>query len=126
MQHEQDEYYDSVELHIRWAEGHDLVLRASPKDCVGSIKQKIRSSYPTGNKNIRLIRNGRILDDASKLADYGIGKIVRDLGSKAKVPPPDPIYLHCSLSDYVSETAGNNVRDAARPLCRLATCPLHS
>ncbi|KAI8137094.1 hypothetical protein BJV82DRAFT_636815 [Fennellomyces sp. T-0311] len=121
MSQESDEYYESVDLHIRWNEGQDLVLRASPFDSISDVKQKIRQSAPQAhNKNIRLIRNGRILDDARRLKDYGIGKLTRDTNSKAKVPPPAPVYIHCSVSDYIPDrpqqpTATNNEPQIAPP-----------
>ncbi|KAI9491345.1 DUF2407 C-terminal domain-containing protein [Zychaea mexicana] len=105
MHQEQDEHYESVDLHIRWNEGQDLVIRASPLDSIADIKQKIRHSAPQAqDKHIRLIRNGRVLDDARRLCGYGIGQLVRDTNSKAKVPPPPPVYIHCSVSDYIPPT----------------------
>ncbi|KAJ8663268.1 hypothetical protein O0I10_000506 [Lichtheimia ornata] len=109
MQQAADDYYESIEVHIRWPEGHDLVLSMSPKETVSTLKQKIQSSTPhASGKNIRLIRNGRILNDRDTLADYGIGKLDRDPNSKAKVPPPSPVYIHCSLSDYIPNKHHHN------------------
>ncbi|KAI9261594.1 DUF2407 C-terminal domain-containing protein [Phascolomyces articulosus] len=102
QQQQQDEYYETVDLHIRWNEGQDLIITASPFDSIFDIKQKIRqSASQTQNKHVRLIRNGRILDDTRRLCDYGIGKLERDTNSKAKVPPPPLVYIHCSVSDYI-------------------------
>ncbi|KAL9546132.1 hypothetical protein MBANPS3_006813 [Mucor bainieri] len=99
-----DEYYESIDLHIRWSDRQDLVLRVSPDETIYTIKEKIRqSSSRIENKYIRLIHNGRVLEDAKTLKEYGVGKIVRT-DSKAKLEPPSPVYFHCSLSDYTPET----------------------
>ena len=42
MSQDSDEYYESVDLHIRWNEGQDLVLRASPFDSISDIKEKVK------------------------------------------------------------------------------------
>ncbi|ORZ01119.1 hypothetical protein BCR43DRAFT_168231 [Syncephalastrum racemosum] len=96
-----DDYYESFDLHIRFTEGQDLVVRVSPEDSVAAIKEKIKQTEieRTRNKNIRLIYSARILDDGRQLRDYGMGKLtVSD--SKAKMPPAPPVYVHCSLSEY--------------------------
>jgi hypothetical protein len=36
-----DEYYESIDLHIRWSEGQDLILTVSPEETIYSIKQKV-------------------------------------------------------------------------------------
>lgn len=41
MRQEAEEYYDSIDLHVRWTEGQDLVLRVSPADTIQSIKEKV-------------------------------------------------------------------------------------
>ncbi|KAI8368258.1 DUF2407 C-terminal domain-containing protein [Radiomyces spectabilis] len=104
------DHYESIDVHIRWTEGQDLVFRLSPAtDTIADIKQKIRQSAPhTSNKKIRLIHNGRILEDASTLLDYGLGKIISNSSSKAKIPPPSPVYIHCSISDYITSERDNN------------------
>ncbi|KAI8081900.1 uncharacterized protein B0P05DRAFT_468736 [Gilbertella persicaria] len=102
-----DEYYDSIDLHIRWSDRQDLILRVSTLDSISTIKDKIRqSSDSTGDKYIRLIHSGRVLEDNKTLREYGIGKIVR-ADSKAKLEPPAPVYFHCSLSDYIPNTQNN-------------------
>lgn len=78
-------------------------------DYVYKIRQ---SSSRTENKYIRLIHNGRVLEDPKTLKEYGVGKIVRT-DSKAKLEPPSPVYFHCSLSDYTPETpSSQNVQCA--------------
>ncbi|KAL1926219.1 hypothetical protein VTP01DRAFT_6084 [Rhizomucor pusillus] len=95
-----EETYDHIELRIRSNEGPDLVFRVSPQDTVSSIKEKIRQTAAHArDRNIRLIHNGRILEDSRQLTSYGLGKFMRDPNSKAKIPPPLPIYIHCSLSE---------------------------
>ncbi|CAO3652682.1 unnamed protein product [Mucor fragilis] len=99
-----DEHYENVDLHIRWSDRQDLILRVSPDETIYTIKEKIRqSSSRTENKYIRLIHNGRVLEDPKTLKEYSVGKIVRT-DSKAKLEPPSPVYFHCSLSDYTPET----------------------
>lgn len=44
MQQAADDYYESIEVHIRWPEGHDLVLSVSPKETVSTLKQKVSSA----------------------------------------------------------------------------------
>ncbi|KAI7860154.1 hypothetical protein BDC45DRAFT_170871 [Circinella umbellata] len=101
-QQQQDEYYESIDLHIRWNEGQDLIIKASPFDSIFDIKEKIRQTASQAqNKHVRLIRNGRILEENRRLSDYGVGKLIRDTNSKQKVPPPPPVYIHCSVSDYI-------------------------
>ena len=41
QQQQQDEYYESVDLYIRWNEGQDLIIRASPFDSIFDIKEKV-------------------------------------------------------------------------------------
>lgn len=38
---EPDEYYESIELHIRWSDRQDLVLNVSPEETIYDIKQKV-------------------------------------------------------------------------------------
>jgi hypothetical protein len=42
-----------------------------------------------------------VLQDKKTLKEYGIGKITFS-DSKAKMEPAEPVYFHCSLSDYKS------------------------
>lgn len=56
MQQAANDYYESIEVHIRWPEGHDLVLSVSPKETVSSLKQKVsrpaHSSIPTSSHSL--------------------------------------------------------------------------
>lgn len=36
-----NEYYDSVDLHIRWSDRQDLILRVSPEETIYTIKEKV-------------------------------------------------------------------------------------
>lgn len=36
-----DEYYESVDLHIRWSDRQDLILRVSPDETIYTIKEKV-------------------------------------------------------------------------------------
>lgn len=88
------EFYDSIDLHIRWSDKQDLVLIVNPRDSVYSIKEKIQQSTgPSQRKYIRLIHNGKILNDTQTLKSYGIGKKTSE--------QPSPFYINCSLSDYI-------------------------
>lgn len=42
---ESDEYYENIELHIRWSDRQDLVLNVSPEETIYGIKQKVRLEY---------------------------------------------------------------------------------
>ncbi|GAA5799570.1 hypothetical protein HPULCUR_004986 [Helicostylum pulchrum] len=84
---EPDEYYESIELHIRWSDRQDLVFNVPVEETIYAIKQKIRQSSK----------------DAKTLKDYNIGKI-NITSSKAKLEQAAPVYFHCSLSDYTPET----------------------
>ncbi|KAF7732317.1 hypothetical protein EC973_005213 [Apophysomyces ossiformis] len=96
-----DECHDTIDLHIRWSDRQDLIFKVSPFDTMAHIKEKIRQLSPrTECKYIRLIHNGRILDDTRSLYTYGIGKQIQT-ESKAMLSLPSPVYLHCSLSDYI-------------------------
>ncbi|CEG75889.1 hypothetical protein RMATCC62417_10864 [Rhizopus microsporus] len=98
---DQDEYYDNIDLHIRWSDRQDLVINSEPDETVYSIKEKIRNlSGNAKDKYIRLIHNGKVLEDQRTLKSYGIGKI-NITNSKAILEPPSPVYIHCSLSDYI-------------------------
>lgn len=36
------DYYDTLDVHVRWADGTDLVITISPtQDTVGTLKQKV-------------------------------------------------------------------------------------
>ncbi|KAI9274591.1 DUF2407 C-terminal domain-containing protein [Phascolomyces articulosus] len=103
------DYYESIDIHIRLADGSNLIVTVSPiYDTIESLKQKIRQSVPkrTHNMNIRLIYQGRILTGPNEhLSHYGIGKRTRIVGKDELLPPietPLPVYIHCSISDYVS------------------------
>lgn len=51
-----------------------------------------------------------MLQDKKTLKEYGIGKITFS-DSKAKMEPAEPVYFHCSLSDYKSSKPSEaNVR----------------
>lgn len=39
---EPDEYYDNIDLHIRWSDRQDLILTVSPDSTIYSIKQKVK------------------------------------------------------------------------------------
>ncbi|KAI9005522.1 hypothetical protein CLU79DRAFT_781271 [Phycomyces nitens] len=96
------EYYDTIDLHIRWSDRQDLVLSVSPHDTISTVKQKICQMSPHAKgKYIRLIHSGRILEDNNTPSDYGLGKMTSD-GSKSKMDPL-PVYIHCSLSEYVPD-----------------------
>ncbi|KAG1461084.1 hypothetical protein G6F46_001202 [Rhizopus delemar] len=100
----QDGYYDNIDLHIRWSDRQDLVLNVEPDELISSIKEKIHhSAGHTNRKYIRLIHNGKVLQDEQTLKSYGIGKITV-VNSKAKLEPPSPVYIHCSLSDYIPQS----------------------
>ncbi|KAI8381012.1 uncharacterized protein BYT42DRAFT_593059 [Radiomyces spectabilis] len=97
------EYYEAVDLHVRWSDTQDLVLRISPHETIADIKQKIQqSSAVIRNKYIRLIHNGRILHDNTTLSDHNIGKF-RLKDAKVQQTSPLPVYIHCSVSEYVPE-----------------------
>lgn len=38
---ETDEYYESIDLHIRWSDRQDLILRVSPEETIYAIKEKV-------------------------------------------------------------------------------------
>lgn len=119
----QDGYYDNIDLHIRWSDRQDLVLNVEPDELISSIKEKVKigqrmktiavviinyeqihhSAGHTNRKYIRLIHNGKVLQDDQTLKSYGIGKITV-VNSKAKLEPPSPVYIHCSLSDYIPQS----------------------
>lgn len=39
-----DEFYESIDLHIRWSDRQDLVLRVSPEETIYTIKEKVQLS----------------------------------------------------------------------------------
>ena len=44
---EPDEYYDVIDLHIRWSDRQDLVLQVSPEDTIFAIKEKVKLALET-------------------------------------------------------------------------------
>ncbi|KAI9307863.1 hypothetical protein BJ944DRAFT_1374 [Cunninghamella echinulata] len=109
------EHYDSIDIHIRWSDRQDLIIRGSPTDKVITLKEKIKqSSNNLENKRLRLIYNGRVLEDQQTLLDYDIGKILLK-DSKAKIPPPPPIFIHCSISEYNTQGSTNNDQPQMTP-----------
>ncbi|CAO3595012.1 unnamed protein product [Absidia cylindrospora] len=77
-------------IYIRWTEGPDISFQVFPIfDTPGALRDLIRQAAPhTSNKKIRLIYNGKILDnDTKRLYDYGI----RTTG----------IFIHCVVSDPI-------------------------
>ncbi|KAL0089502.1 hypothetical protein J3Q64DRAFT_1696608 [Phycomyces blakesleeanus] len=80
---------DSVLVNINSNDGNELIIRVSPvHDNILSIKNLLRRTLPNiTHKNIRLIHNGRLLDDNYTLADYGLGTI-------------STVYFLCSLSEF--------------------------
>jgi hypothetical protein len=38
---EVDEYYESIDLHIRWSDRQDLIQRVSPEETIYTIKEKV-------------------------------------------------------------------------------------
>ncbi|KAI8330873.1 DUF2407 C-terminal domain-containing protein [Chlamydoabsidia padenii] len=80
-------------IHIRWSEGADLSFTVSPfLDTPGTLKDHIYQASPhTLNKKLRLIYNGKILDnDMKPLVVYGL----RTSGA----------FIHCVVSEHVSYT----------------------
>ncbi|KAI8092510.1 uncharacterized protein BX664DRAFT_261085 [Halteromyces radiatus] len=98
-----NDHYDSIDIHVRWSDRQDLILNISPIETIQTVKDKIKSSSTrTENKYLRLIHNGRVLEDNKTLLDYNIGKLpLRN--SKQKIAPPSPVFIHCSVSDYKPE-----------------------
>ncbi|SAM03773.1 hypothetical protein [Absidia glauca] len=87
-------------LHIRWTEGPDLSFSISPSlDTPAILKDLIHQATPhTFTKKLRLIYNGKILDDDTKpLGDYGI----RSTGA----------FVHCMVSDYVQPDPPKNTKN---------------
>ncbi|ORZ22305.1 DUF2407 C-terminal domain-domain-containing protein [Absidia repens] len=77
-------------IYIRWTEGPDISLEVFPMfDTPSTLRDLIQQAAPhTSNKKIRLIYNGKILDnDTKRLYDYGI----RTTG----------IFIHCVVSDHI-------------------------
>ncbi|KAL1929191.1 hypothetical protein VTP01DRAFT_2250 [Rhizomucor pusillus] len=104
-----DDFYDSINVCIRWQHNPDLVFAVSPSsDTIDSVKSKIRQSVPsvTENKNIRLIYQGRVLDNDKTLSAYGVGRLLEGQDTAPTV------YIHCALSDYVSS---NNSNEYVKP-----------
>lgn len=46
---EPDEYYESIELHIRWSDRQDLVFNVPVEETIYAIKQKV--SYTDKDTN---------------------------------------------------------------------------
>lgn len=42
---EPDEYYETVELHIRWSDRQDSVFNVPVEETIYAIKQKVRFSF---------------------------------------------------------------------------------
>ncbi|KAI7872127.1 hypothetical protein BDF14DRAFT_1756906 [Spinellus fusiger] len=105
------EYYETIDLHVRWSDRQDLIVSVSPLDTIATVKQKISDMSPhVSGKYIRLIHSGRILEDTFPLSHYGLGKMLHD-GTKAKLAAL-PVIIHCSLSDYVPQVPSvKNVGD---------------
>ncbi|CAO3592470.1 unnamed protein product [Absidia cylindrospora] len=104
-----NDYYDSIDINVRWSDRQDLILTLSPTDTLQTVKEKIKqSSVHIENKYLRLIHNGRVLDDRKTLLDYDIGKLPAGVNSKQKMAPPAPVFIHCSLSDYKPEKKATN------------------
>ncbi|CAO3638536.1 unnamed protein product [Cunninghamella echinulata] len=70
------EHYDSIDIHIRWSDRQDLIIRGSPTDKVSALKEK---------------------------------------DSKAKIPPPPPIFIHCSISEYNAQGSTTNDQPQMTP-----------
>ncbi|KAI8344606.1 hypothetical protein BC941DRAFT_409091 [Chlamydoabsidia padenii] len=82
---------NDIVLRIRWTEGPDISLNISPSfDTPCTLKDLIhQTTQHTSNKRLRLVYNGKILDDDMKpLGDYGI----QSTGT----------FIHCMVSEYVS------------------------
>ncbi|KAI8334997.1 hypothetical protein BC941DRAFT_74319 [Chlamydoabsidia padenii] len=79
-----NDYYDLINIHLRWSDRQDLVLSIPPTDTIQTVKEK------------------------KTLMDYDIGLLPEGNNTKQKLPPPAPVFIHCSLSDYKSEQRSNN------------------
>ncbi|ORZ21694.1 hypothetical protein BCR42DRAFT_475246 [Absidia repens] len=86
-----------ADIHIKWSNMQNLVLMLSP---LGMIYNAIYCFLE--NKHLRLIHNGRLLDDITHLNDYQIGNLPVG-NSKREVPEPAPVFIHRSLSNYTSK-----------------------
>ncbi|KAG2210844.1 hypothetical protein INT46_000342 [Mucor plumbeus] len=83
-----------TDIHIRWNNGQDLILKVSLfDDNIGFIKQLIRKNAleQTSKKTIRLIHRGQLLNnDLYTLSDYGVQQ--------------QNTFIHCALSDPIIPT----------------------
>ncbi|KAI8092860.1 DUF2407 C-terminal domain-containing protein [Halteromyces radiatus] len=102
---------DNILIYIRWTEGSDLPLHVAPfSDTPANIKNSIYQVNPnTTNKKLRLIYNGKILDNDSKpLNEYGL----QISGS----------FIHCVVSDHVPVNCSKSIKrktDSIRGFDRL-------
>jgi hypothetical protein len=48
------EYYQTIELHIRWSDRQDLILQVSPSETVSDIKKRVHSRLRPRNNKRRL------------------------------------------------------------------------
>ncbi|KAI8072744.1 DUF2407 C-terminal domain-containing protein [Gongronella butleri] len=95
-------FYESIDVHIRWSDRQDLIIQLAPADTVQALKDKIRQSIQQlDDKHLRLIHNGRVLQNNKRLSDYDIGRLPEN-NTKAKIPPPSPVFIHCSVSEHPS------------------------
>lgn len=119
MQQAANDYYESIEVHIRWPEGHDLVLSVSPKETVSSLKQKVskpaHSSIPTSSHSLFLLPVSRFalqhhtptarIFALSETVEYWMTKtpwLTMALASLIEIPTLKPKYLHLLQFTYIA------------------------
>lgn len=121
MQQAADDYYESIEVHIRWPEGHDLVLSMSPKETVSTLKQKVSSTlWPHSSippylhwhsLSLSLSRFSHQhhtlaarISVSFEMVEYWMTEtrwLTTALASLIEIPTPKPRYLHLLLFTYI-------------------------
>ncbi|KAF9181421.1 hypothetical protein BGZ51_005450, partial [Haplosporangium sp. Z 767] len=101
---EQSQDQNDLEIHVRFGEGQDLNLRVPRTDTISQVKDKVKELRPSiGNKYLRLIHSGKILQDNKTL----IESLPKSLFAQVEVPHHHQSRLSSSVEAV--EAAANNI-----------------
>ena len=88
-------------------------VNETPPPTVAALKQQIRFLRPaeTHNRRLRLILAGKVLHDQSllKAVLQGVSRrpsipaLHPSVKGKEKEPPPDRLWIHCSMGEHLSD-----------------------
>eukprot|EP01100_Stratorugosa_tubuloviscum_P001369 TRINITY_DN1308_c1_g1_i1.p1 TRINITY_DN1308_c1_g1~~TRINITY_DN1308_c1_g1_i1.p1 ORF type:complete len:293 (-),score=94.21 TRINITY_DN1308_c1_g1_i1:813-1610(-) len=83
---ETNTFEEPITIYLR-AQNFSLDFQFSPSSSISKLRNFIIEKQDLKNKNIRLIFQGKLLEDKKRLRDYNC---------------PNPCFIHCAISDKIN------------------------